>query len=336
MSARRVAVVRGGEVPQGSTYKPMEWDATDPRVAAAMAYRPNHRPDQWPRHADVVRDLVLRVEHEPLDPLRDRHWLGTGHHFWSWAEDNGHPTEPAALLADPFITNFVSETWENPRTRATHQYRLRDIAAVVFPVPRYTRIPRSAPAAPHTDEQAQAFLKDADSLVAGRYSNLKTRVDLHRDVTVVLALTFGAGCTSEHVHRMRSRDLDDRPDGLWLSKPGAPMSIPVAEPWAGHLRAALTGDPDAWLLSPDSTGKRNERVGKVMAKARDKEPGLCGFDCDRAAKTWQTALLATIGFDVVAAMCGYRPGSQLPGDLVPHLPERTLASAETLARRWSA
>jgi len=112
MSRRKVAVVRGGVVRPGALFTPIDWPASDARVARMRAYTPTHRPEAWLRHCDVVIDLVRQLEHEHLDRNRDRHWCGTLHAFFTWAEDHGRSTEPETLLADPGQYGLASHGWK--------------------------------------------------------------------------------------------------------------------------------------------------------------------------------------------------------------------------------
>jgi hypothetical protein len=335
MSRQKIAIVRGGVVDPGALYSPLSWDATDTRVRNVRAYRPNYRPGAWAGHQATVIDLVLRLDHDINDPLRDRHWAGTLHAFFTWAEDNAYSTDPAALLTDSRMVDFIEKAYENKATRATHQYRLRCVAALIFPAPSSAPIPRTPAQPPHSVQEREVFLAGAKALIAGHNASLKTRRDLHRDVVIILALTFGAGCNSSVVHRLTEASVLDGPEGMWLNKPDQEMPVPVGERWAAVLRATRTGDGAAYLVSPSSTGKRNERVGKVMARARSKAATLRGFDSDRAAKCWQVGLLTATGFDVVAAMCGFRANTQMPADLIPHLPAREFGEIRAMARTWS-
>ncbi len=335
MGRQKVVVIRGGVVAPGSSYRVMQWDAGDPRVARLLDYRPNYRPESWANHADIITDLVLRLDHDAQDPLRDRHWAGSLHALFTWAEDRFYSTDPVDLLVDPRITEFIDGAYENDATKATHQYRLRSTAALIFPAPPSQRIPRNVARPPHTAQERTVFLTGAAALIDGRKRSLKTRRALHRDVTVILALTFGAGCMSTVVHRLRESCVASGPGGMWLTKPDQVMPVPINEPWASMIRAALTGNPDTHLVSPGSTGKRNERVGKIMFRARHHAGLLRGFDADRAAKSWQVQMLVSCGFDVVAALCDFRPATQTVSDLIPHLPQRPESDARDLARGWS-
>lgn len=339
MSRRlRVPVYRGGqgrpvEVAPTQNYEPLTWDSSEPRVQDLLAYQPKTQHDAWASHADVVRDLVLRTDY--FDRLRDRHLAGTLHGILTWAERRGFSTDPASLLSGDRIDTFVQTAYALG-SRSTHQWRLRHVAATVFPPPSETLAPRRLPMDPHTPAERDRFLAAAQTLIAGHHGDLKTRQSLHRDVIVVLALTFGAGCNGTAVHTVREEWLRHEDDGVWLDRPDRTVPTPIAEPWGSLLLDTCSGDPDAWLLRPQTPQARNEQVGKVFGRARKFAPALKGFDCDRAARRWHVDVLDKAHFADLAALLGYKPGSQTPVDLTRHLPSTEAADVRARVRGWVA
>lgn len=337
MSARlRVPEHLGGQgrpvtVTPSQTYAPMTWDASEPRVRDLLAYIPNDNRDRWREHREVVRDLVLRTDY--FDRLRDRHFAATLHTFLTWAERNNYSTDPASLLCGDRIDLFVTENYR-PGSRSTQQWRLRHIAATVFPPPEEGVTPRRPPMAPHTHLERARFVAAAETLIAGHFSTLATRQALYRDVRVILGLTFGAGCNSTMVHRAREGWLREADDGVWLDRPDRTVATPVAEPWASHLLAARCGDSEAWLLRPRNSSARNEQVGKVLFRAREWAPAFQGFDSDRAARRWHVDVLEQAHFADLVALLGYKPGSQTPVDLAQHLAPADPAVLESRVRGW--
>lgn len=334
----RVPVYRGGQgrpvaMTPSQTYTPMTWDETEPRVKDLLAYRPKKHKEQWLEHAEVVRDLVLRTDY--FDRLRDRHLTGTLHMFFAWAKNHNFSTDPASLLAGDRIDLFVRERYQ-PGSHTTHQWRLRHVATTVFPPPQEAVTPRRPPMDPHTFDERDGFTAAAESLIAGHFASLPSRQDLYRDVRVVLALTFGAGCNGQAVHRVREGWLRQSTDGVWLDRPDRAVATPVEEPWASILMSARTGNPEAWLLRPNTVNARNEQVGKVFLRARKWAPGFHGFDSDRAARRWQVDVLARANFGDLIALLGYKPGSQTPVDLAQHLAPSETSELLTRVRGWVA
>lgn len=189
---------------------------------------------------------------------------------------------------------------------------------------------------PHTFDERDGFTAAAESLIAGHFASLPSRQDLYRDVRVVLALTFGAGCNGQAVHRVREGWLRQSTDGVWLDRPDRAVATPVEEPWASILMSARTGNPEAWLLRPNTVNARNEQVGKVFLRARKWAPGFHGFDSDRAARRWQVDVLARANFGDLIALLGYKPGSQTPVDLAQHLAPSETSELLTRVRGWVA
>lgn len=292
----RVPVYRGGQgrpvaVSPTDTYTPMTWDACEQRVQDLLAYAPKTHARAWAAHGEMVRDLVLRTDY--FDRLRDRHLAGTLHRFFAWAARNGFSTDPASLLSGDRIDAFVTASFAEG-SHATHRWRLRHVAATVFPPPPAAVAIRRPAQAPHSQAERDRFLAAAASLVAGHRQDLPTRRALHRDVCVVLALTFGAGCNGQCVHQVRENWLQVQDGAVWLHRPDRTVPIPVTEPWASMLSAALTGAPEAWLLRPGTPQARNEQVGKTFYRARRFAPEFGGFDSDRAARRWHVDVLGGV------------------------------------------
>lgn len=332
----RVPVFRGGqgrpvEVLPTDTYSPMSWDATQQRVKDLLAYRPKSKRENWSTHAEIVRDLVLRTDY--FDRLRDRHLAGTLHRFFGWAAANGFSTDPASLLSGDRIEKFVRENYA-PGSHTTHAWRLRHVAATVFPPPPEVAKPRRTPLDPHSLQDKERFIRGCESLVAGHFASSKRRQSLHRDVQIILALTFGAGCNGKCVHRVKEGWIRRGPDGVWLDRPDRSVSTPIAEPWGHLILAALTGDASRWLVRPNAQGPRNEQVGKVFFDARKESPALVGFDCDRAARRWHADVLEQAHFPDLAALLGYKPGSHAPVDLIPHIDPTPHEAQVQRVRGW--
>jgi len=311
----------------------MTWNESEQRVQDLLRYKPKKQKSQWQGHADVVRDLVLRTDY--FDRLRDRHLAGTLHAFLSWAENSNYSTDPASLLSGDRIDLFVKERY-GPGGRPTHKWRLRHTAATIFPPPQEEVTSRRPPMDPHSPDERDRFARAAESLIAGHFASLPSRQALHRDVRIVLALTFGAGCNGQTVHRVREGWLRQGADGVWLDRPDRAVATPISEPWASILLSARSGDPDAWLLRPDTPNARNEQVGKVFFRARKWAPGFQGFDSDRAARRWQVDVLDRAHFADLTALLGYKPGSQTPVDLVQHLSTSGGADLLSRVRGWVA
>lgn len=336
----RVPVYRGGqgrpvEVSPTDTYTRMTWDACEQRVRDLLAYAPKDNARAWAAHSEIVRDLVLRTDY--FDRLRDRHLAGTLHRFFAWAARKGFSTEPASLLSGDRIDLFVKTTYRGHGSHSTHRWRLRHIAATVFPPPPEAAAPRAVLLSPHTVAERQRFLDAADLLVVGHKGTLQTRQALYRDVRVVLALTFGAGCNGRSVHRVREGWLRRDEHGVWLDRPDREVPTPITEPWASILLNARTGDPEAWFVAPDSNGKeRNEQVGKVFFRARNAVSAFRGFDCDRAARRWHVDVLDRAHFADLVALLGYKPGSHAPIDLAAHLEPSARPELLDRVRGWVA
>lgn len=340
MSRARMPVVRSGqtrpvEVPAGEAYAVLDWDPNDTRVQALGRYRPKYGPDRWDAHRQVVCDLVLRTDY--YDRLRDRHLAGTLHRFLMWAEDHHFSADPEQLLVGDRIDAFVTQSWSiTSSSQHTHRWRLRMVAATIFPPPEETVLSRNPARAPHSDADKQRHLAAAEQIIAGNHSTSTSRQVMHRNVTCVLALTYGAGCEGKTVHQVQEKWLIEHTDGsLWLQRPDRAVPVPIAEPWASMLRAALSGRPEAFVVRPDNTGPRNEQTGKVLFKARPVAPGLKGFDCDRAAKAWLRDMLDRAGFAHIAAMMALRPGSQTLTAISEHLPQPKVGETMAALREWS-
>lgn len=335
----RVPVFRGGqgrpvEVAPSEVYAPMTWDVSEQRVKDLLAYRPHRANETWAAHSEVVRDLVLRTDY--FDRLRDRHLAGTLHHFFSWAEARGFSTDPGSLLSGDRIDLFVTSSYSRG-SHTAHKWRLRHVAATVFPPAPEAVTPRREPMHPHSLDERDRFVDAADLLIAGHAGTLKTRRALARDVRVILALTFGAGCNGKTVHRVQEGWLRrDAAGEVWLDRPDRTVPTPIQDPWASVLLDARTGNPGAWFVRPETAQARNEQVGKVLFRARGFVPAFRGFDCDRAARRWHVDVLDSAHFADLVALLGYKPGSQTPIDLARHLSPSAQPELLARVRGWVA
>ena len=313
VTAHQAGADRNLAVPLGSAYAPLIWDTADDRHRDCSEFQPQVAPNTWPGHKEICIDLVMRTTHH--DRKRDRDLLGTLHRFMTWAKAKGFACDPEHLLVGDRIDLFINKTFPNPVTANTRRWQLRVIAATVFPPPESDANRRQEALPAHSDLDLARLLDARDSLLAGRKRYSSKRLELHRDVTAILALTFGAGCNGRSVHRVQEAWLQEAPRGLELHRPDLEVPIPIGAPWATMVRECLTGDAQAWLVRPGSHVSRSEQVGKVMFKARGAVPAFTGFDADRAARHWQQRLIEVSGCALVVRMLGSKPGSQLPADL---------------------
>ena len=331
----KVAVYRGGQVLPGHAYRPQELDPADSRTLDLARFRPRIEAEQWDANADIVLDLVLRTPY--TDRLRDKHWAGTLHRFLCWARRRGYSLWPPELLTGDRIDEFIAATYPHPTSATVHRSRLRSIAAYIFPAPHERTFVRIPPMAPHSAADIARFLAGAEELIAGHHARSTVRQALYRDVCAVLALTFGAGCHGKDVHRVRQGWVRTKHDGnLVLHRPDRALPLPIQAGWAALLAPSLTAGPDAWIVRPQSPHGRGEQVGKIFKRARTHAPQMEGFDTDRAARRWQVDLLEASQFDVLAALCGFRTGSQTAVDLVKHVPARPLNDATAIVEGWLA
>lgn len=330
----KVPVYRPGQVPPGGAYELRSWDPADPRVADLLKYRPRYMPSAWQGHAEVIRDLVLRTPY--VDKLRDRHWAGTLHAFFTWAEEKNYSTKPAALLTGDRIDAFLATGFWTSTSTPTHRSRLRKTAALVFPAPPEAAYPRRDISPGYTPAEVDRFRAACEALIHGRRGDDERNRALHREVSVILALTFGAGCGAKMLHHITEADVQWLGDVLWVSRPGRSLPVPVQPQWSALLAPTLTGDPGARLIKNNSTGKRNEAVGKVLFRARAQNPGFSGFDSDRAARTWQLHVLESANYDVLVDAAGGAAGARESRDVRGFLPERDRDQALAILAGWCA
>ena len=301
-------------VRQGEGYVPAELDLTDERTARLCQFVPSPHRNLWAEHKLIIVDLVLRTRF--VSHVQDTKMMSTVHEMFCWAHSQGYRTEPQELLCGDRIDQFVMARYPNQGSWATYRWRLRSVGAAVFPGPIEQAFDRKPVLAPHSANDRLRHLT-AVSLISSHRTN--TRIALHRDTTVILALSYGAGCNSTHLHRVRESWLHHHDAMWWLHRPDRAAPSPIAEPFGSQLADLRSGDQSAWFLRPDTPTHRNQQAGKILQRARTASASLTGFDIDRAARRWETDLLDAFGFNALAATLGYRPGRQVPGDLVPYL-----------------
>ncbi|MEI6374135.1 MAG: hypothetical protein WCP26_10175 [Actinomycetes bacterium] len=321
MGLSRVRRAAEHPVVGGAVWAPIDWDASDPRVQSLRAFIPKVRPEQWSANLLLVVDLVLRTRFVSI--TQDRKVASTLHEFMCWAFACGYSLDPQGLLCGDRIDEFVTHRYPNPASTATYRWRLRLVGSTVFPGPAEIAISRTAPLPPHTADDRLRHIAAAERIPV----RTATGAAMHRDVMVLLGLSYGAGCNALSLHQVREGWLRREHEAWWLDRPDRDAACPIAEPFASALAEARTGDPEAWLLRPGSPTQRSQQAGKVLDRTRTNFPALVGFDINRAARRWEVDLLAACGFGAVAAVLGYRPGRQVPGDLVPHLPPITADQA---------
>ena len=183
---------------------------------------------------------------------------------------------------------------------------LRGAARTVHPAGWPAAAPgagRKAPAAPYSPAETAALLDAATSLRSKRR---------RREMTVVVALTCGAGLTGAEITRTRWADITYDGDTAFVAVAG--RTIPVLSAYAPALASAAGGqDPEAKVLVNTS----DNGVWALHTYAR--EHGMDGWDVWRATNTWRVFQLCRVPLPVLARGLGLS-SAHLAG-LLAHCPE---------------
>lgn len=320
-------------VPIGARYAPLTWDPSDERVAYALAYRPGSSPEKYLEHQSVIVDLVLRTPFMTL--ARDRELQGSLAALFPWAKSHRFSLDPQSLLCGDRIDAHIDQLDVKPASKNTYRWRLRFVASCVFPPAAETAITRNPVSGPHDDADIERFIVALGTLDRGDGETRIKRIQMVRDLTAILVLSFGAGCNGRIIHQVQESWLTHDRDGWWLHRPDRDIPTPILADWSAAIPSLLTGKTDRWLIRPDTPQDRGSQVGKALDKARRISPTFTDFDVNRAARHWQIRLLAQAQFPALAAALGYRSGSQTLGDLLLHTPEIDISQARETLRGWA-
>lgn len=281
----------------------------------------------------AVLDLVL--EHRFQSEESDRRLVALGIRFgvWTLTKTVDGEFDPFRDLTEDRITGFVRATGQHlsPGSRDSYAAALRRLAA--GPVIRHRSERRKAPA-PLPRAVENGLWEAADGYRPTSWQ--------HQEAKTLLALSFGAGASSEEINLVAPEDvIATRESGSLrvsvrlLRKKTWVRDVPVLEPryaeWLADRAAQVAGH--AYLFKPERASRRNA-VNSATRRLAETNHAFERFEPNAARNTWAvTWLQAGVPFPAWANAAGIGPGTHLPADLLAHLPTPDPAEVEAAFRR---
>lgn len=257
-----------------------------PEVLSRIESYSPKKPDvrgNWPLIAPTVRAAVVAAAPQQVGDAWELISRAAG--FVNWAvRIAGAPNSPGEVFAARYIDRYAESRLKagiNPRTVASHTSKLRLIMRAVHGrgAPR-VRKKATQLEPPYTATELSAHLAWA------RTRGTRAR----RDTAVVaLALGAGAGLRPREIASIEERDLLMTRDTLSVDVSTGEHAriVPVAETWAGVLRAHATGEPTRRLVSVGVTTDR-------LLKLTDFDDVAPPFSLHRLRITWCVAAAAAL------------------------------------------
>lgn len=284
-----------------------------------------------------VRSAVINLvlEHPHQSEEADRRLLALGIRFgvWTLTKTPDGDFDPFRDLTEDRITRFVRDAGQHLSTGSQDTYAaaLRRLAA--GPVIRHQGQRRKA-VAPLPPAVEEGLWTAADTYSAASWQ--------HQEAKTLLALSFGAGATSEEINLVAPDDVlvHRGPGALRVSvrlmrEKTWVRDVPVLQPryadWLAGRAAQVAGH--AYLFKPERVSRRNA-VNSATKRLAETNHAFERFRLNAARNTWAvTWLQAGVPFAEWANAAGVGPGTHLPTDLLAYLPTPEPSDVEAAFRR---
>lgn len=269
---------------------------------------------QWYRIRQTVIDAVLSAGYTA--PRSAQVAIKATARFVAWAEDQGLPLNPEAMLVPDHVERYITglPAHISASTRATHRGYLRRVGRASTrkaPWPRDPRpVARTAIAPPYSATEISVFWEAATSQATAR-----------RQRVLTASLTLGLGCglrprealtvtATEHVRQHRHQDL-------WvLVLPD--RTVPVLATYVPDLSRLCQEHPQGPLIGPTPAGRDPfDRIRRGV----EIPPHLPPLHLSRLRTTWMVDVLARVRVCEFQRMAGTASAKTMEA-LVPFVPGR--------------
>lgn len=255
----------------------------------------------WNAHGAVIRQTV--ASYGPATPKEAGDLMSALTKYWAWAWAQGFRDITTAL--DPaHVERFIADQVQGTSQR-TSRNQLRRLGRTLNPSiawgPPQQPCGPSLAAAPYTEGEVAAHLRGA---------NATRRPQVQLTYQLAIALTVGAGATTNTIKVVTPEHFTSDGDVLWLDDPNRARPIPIVGRWAELLAeiAAATAE-ETPLLGPAS------RINNHLSRCKPSGDGEA-FRAARGRSTWIVKMLDSgLPLDLAVDVAGVATPSGLDGYL---------------------
>jgi integrase len=259
--------------------------------------------------ASFARAVVERAE--PATWARARSLLWAASRLGAFAAQTGLGSDPAVVLARPFIERFIegqAGRWSAPAQRTARSNLLFLARQVHRRGPRPVPLSRERAVAPYAEAELAAYLSLADA---------QPTTARARRASGLIALGAGAGLIGADLRLVRGSDVVERSGGVVVAVRGArartvPLRLELAERALDAARWAKEG----FIVGGAEPSRRNVTTPLIASLAMG--PDLERLSVARLRSTWVARCAADIGLATFMAAAGLRCSQRL-GDVVEGL-----------------
>lgn len=276
--------------------------AADPeRTARLLNYQPRLDSKSVDSVRDVAVDLLLRVRSTTL--ASDKFMTFTLFHYATYCLNTHGRFEPDLHLGEQYIRPYATR-YANDASKSSALSALRRVRSGGVRPLKHSRTKASPPYAPNEWLELRR--------AAAQWPTT--------EATLLLTLTGAMGLRPPEVKNARADWVNINADGrvtmTVVSPDGTFRVVPALGKTAYILRRAVE-QTDDYLFSGHLVNRNNCVNGLTSRLAKDFKV-FEGFTAGRARNTYIAHLLQTnMPFSMVCAVCGIKPGVQLPTDLLP-------------------
>lgn len=263
----------------------------------------------------TVVDLVMAIPYRGYES--DRSLMTAGVAFGRWclsASRDGCFVPSRDLNQDAIEAYLRMEKGEvTAATRRTYVSQLRRLARGGSP--RHKAVVATQAAAPYSD-------KVRGQLWAAACNNLPDWMSV--EMRTLLALTFGAGCSSKEVVKLRAEDVTRVAQRTMVTvvnrDTGEVREVPVYNQYGAWLNERFRALDPQDLLFYGSLKSRRNTVNSLVQRSTRHANVFEGFRVSSARNTWlRNILQAGVPFHAACQVAGIGPDSTLPTNMLPYM-----------------
>jgi hypothetical protein len=278
------------------------------RTRLLLAYTPRNNQDIAAQVRDSVVDLILRVPY--VSWYSDQAMLKVGFRYAIYCVKTLGHWNPTEHLLQPRIERWAQVRDESPNTRATELATLARLRRGKRVEAKFSRNIATPPYS--RDEWARLD----DICQSG----------INQDATTLIHLAGHLGLRAMEISQATGNWIHTVDDKVWLVVPsgdGTFRAVPAYDDTAGWLLTKVDA-AEKYLLRPRRKW-RHSVITAVVDSISKNHPQLIGFQVLRARHRFILQLLHDdLSLRVIHEVAGLTPGSSLPTDLLPYLPEPSM------------
>ncbi|MCH1865296.1 hypothetical protein [Nocardioides sp. CFH 31398] len=295
-------------------------------------FRPDMPAEVWSVIEAPVRTWVAECDTQGMRETRRLLGIVAQHVRWCW-ETAGLPLDKSVVFRHQVVAEFIGKGLPGvkPATRGSYRSTLMKVADLLLEgaqvIYRPPHLPDSDPACPYT----------ASEVTLLRYWAAGQATDARRvNATVLLALSLGAGLSTNEVMLARAGDVTVDDEGVFIAVQGdRPRLVPVLAEWEETVTtiARAAWRPDLYLFRPTRQNITANSVYNFIHRSNSKPMTI---SVQRLRATWLVthlsadtpvrALMAASGITTLKGLDRFMP-------FVPEADQADAATSRAVLRR---